>query len=400
MLDRKRWGGVHRFLMAAAAVALVASVQAELSLRDRIATRRFPSVFQAWTSAQVPGETPDQTLARHDLAWGGPWLLGLQWDGPKPGLAARFRPETIERARQRRRHLLNLNPHLVLVCEIRYRDAHSTWLGGLEHPWWLRDTTGRVVPGWEEGGYYRLDFRLEALRRQAALQAAAATAEGLFDGVLLDWWDEGERFAGQPMLQARTNLLAAIRKAIGPEKLILVNANDRRVPASAPWVNGLYMECYDTASPEKWRQIAATLRWAEVNLREPHANCVEFWRRPDREDLDRMRAVTTLVLTHSDGYCLFADPNDLPTPDHRHLWYPFWEKRLGRPLGPGETRPDGAVWRRFEGGVAAFNPLGNQPVRLLFGFPMRSVARGRIGRYHELPPGDGDLFERYQGTLK
>lgn len=389
-----------RLLALGAAFAAWAAPAAGLSLRERIETRRFPSVFQAWTPAQVPGEAPDRTLARHDLVWGSPRLLGLEWDGPAPGLATRFRQETIGRARQRRHHLLALNPHLVLLCEIRYRDASAGWLGGLEHPWWLRDESGRVVPGWEEGGFYRLDFRLEAFRRQAAAQAAAATAEGLFDGVLLDWWHEEERWAGRPLLAARTNLLAAIREAIGPDKLILVNANDRRVPASAPWINGLFMECYDTSTPGKWRQIASTLRWAETALREPRANCVEFWRRPDRPDLARMRAVTTLVLTHSNGYCLFSDPNDLPTPDHRHLWYPFWEKRLGRPRGPGQTRADGAVWRRFEGGVAAFNPLGNRPVTLLFGFPMRSVATGRIGRRHDLPPGDGDLFERYQGTLE
>ena len=48
-----------------------------------------------------------------------------------------------------------------------------------------------------------------------------------------------------------------------------------------------------------------------------------------------MRATTTLALTHGDGYCLFSDPNPLPTPDHMHNWYPFWNKSLGRPLRSG-----------------------------------------------------------------
>jgi len=319
--------------------------------------------------------------------------LGLEWEQGTGEPATRFRPDTVERARRRRQELLRLNPHLVLLCEIRYRDAPADSLGGLDHPWWLRDERGRVVPGWAEGGFYRLDFRLESFRRHAAARAAAATEAALFDGILLDWWDEGERFSGQPLLPARTNLLAAIRAAIGPDKLILVNANDRRVPAPAPWINGLFMECYDTSTPEKWRVIMDPLRWAEATLQRPRANCVEFWRRPAHADLDRMRAVTTLVLTCSDGYCLFSDPNELPTPDHRHCWYPFWDKRLGRPLGSGETRPDGAVWRRFEGGVAVFNPLGNRPVTVRFDTLMRSVATDRTGRSHTVPPGDGDLFE-------
>ncbi|MGA4644453.1 hypothetical protein [Limisphaera sp. 4302-co] len=72
------------------------------------------------------------------------------------------------------------------------------------------------MPGWAEGGFYRWDFRLEAFRRHAAARAATATAAGLFDGILLDWWDEAERFSGRPLLPARTNLLAPIRSAIGP----------------------------------------------------------------------------------------------------------------------------------------------------------------------------------------
>ena len=43
-----------------------------------------------------------------------------------------------------------------------------------------------------------------------------------------------------------------------------------------------------------------------------------------------MRATTTLSLTLSDGYCLFADPDPLPTADHLHDWYPYWNKSLGK----------------------------------------------------------------------
>ena len=42
-----------------------------------------------------------------------------------------------------------------------------------------------------------------------------------------------------------------------------------------------------------------------------------------------------IALTLSDGYCLFSDPNPLPTPDHLHNWYAFWERGLGRPVHDG-----------------------------------------------------------------
>ena len=43
-----------------------------------------------------------------------------------------------------------------------------------------------------------------------------------------------------------------------------------------------------------------------------------------------MRVATTLALTHSDGYVLYADPNPLKTPDHLHDWYPFWDAQAGQ----------------------------------------------------------------------
>jgi hypothetical protein len=42
--------------------------------------------------------------------------------------------------------------NLPIIAEIRYRDAHKTYLPE-GHKWWLRDEKGQIVPGWEEGGY-------------------------------------------------------------------------------------------------------------------------------------------------------------------------------------------------------------------------------------------------------
>ena len=105
-----------------------------------------------------------------------------------------------------------------------------------------------------------------------------------------------------------------------------------------------------------------------------------------------MRATTTLALTESNGYCLFADPDPLPTPDHLHDWYPFWDKSLGRPLAPGVHEPDGCWMRKFTRGIAVYNPTGNRPVHLRFNVLYRSCATGLIVNMLDIPPGDGDLF--------
>ena len=329
---------------------------------------------------------------QHDLVWHDPRaLLGLSWQGPSIGTATEFVPFTVITAKLRKQYLLNLNSNLLFVAEIRYRDADPGYLGGTNHTWWLRDRNGKLVKGWDEGSFLRLDFRQTALVSNIVQKARAVCAAG-YDGVFLDWWEENEIFEGKSMTPYRTNLLASIRAAIGPRKLIIANANDHTVPLSAPWINGLYMECYNTTTPDKWKAIEQTLTWADANLRKPRVNCLEFWYHHDRNDLNLMRAASTLALTRSDGYCLFADPNPLPTPDHLHNWYPFWNRSLGRPTAPGALQADGTVARAFERGIAVFNTMGNTNVTLAFPAPMTSLATGITSNRHVLACADGDIF--------
>ena len=99
------------------------------------------------------------------------------------------------RAKSFRQKLLTLNPNLVLIAEIRYRDAHKSYLPE-GHKWWLRDEKGQIVPGWDEGGYFCLDFHNPEFRSQVARQAKAAVDSGAVDGVMLDWWsDDASRLA-------------------------------------------------------------------------------------------------------------------------------------------------------------------------------------------------------------
>lgn len=355
----------------------------ERPLAERIRSRAFPSVFQAWSPADnLPEEAKWATVARHDLIWHGPQFFGLAWNNAYPGLADGFTVESVRKGLALRQNLLRLNPNLVLIAEIRYRDAHRSYLPA-GHPWWLRDGKGRIVPGWAEGEYLCLDFHHPEFRQQVARQCSAAVRSGVVDGVMLDWWSDDD---------GRLALIKVVREAIGEEALVIANANDRTTPQSASSINGYFMECTKSRTAQDWRQIAETLVWAETHLRQPQVNCLETWYHRSRDDLNLMRATTTLALTHSDGYCLFSDPNPLPTADHRHNWYPFWSKTLGLPVADRRENDDGTVSREFEHGTVVYNPMGNQPVFVVFPEPRESVATGRKGKEHRLGCPDGDIF--------
>jgi len=247
----------------------------------------------------------------------------------------------------------------------------------------MRDEHGRITKGWKEGGFLLLDYKNPEYRRHVAKRAKAAMDSGVADGILLDWWiDDDDRLA----------LVREIRAAVGDEPLIIVNTNHRKAPRTASYVNGLFMECYRSKTPEDWRTIADTLTWAEQSLRSPRVNCIEFWYHNSRQDLPLMRAVTTLALTHSNGYCLFSDPNPLPSPDHLHDWYGFWDKSLGKPVAPSSKRSDGAVIREFEKGSVVYNPMGNRTIEIVFDNVRISRATGKSCKTQTLKSSDGDIY--------
>jgi hypothetical protein len=355
----------------------------ELSIEKRISGRRFPSVFQAWSPAEnIKDEDKLTTVARHDLVFSSIGFFGLRWDHEYPGLAKGFKPESIVKAVEKRKELLKKNPHIVILAEIRYRDASRRFLP-LEHEWWRCDRDGKLAKGWKEGGYIQLDFSNPGYRNHVVVRARAAMQSGAIDGIMLDWWREDED---------RLALLRRIREAVGESALIMVNPNANRVPKSAGLVNGLFMECGGSRAPEHWSKIADTLVWAEKNLRRPHINCVETWYVGSRNDFDLMRVTTALTLTLSDGYCLFSDPNPLPSWDHLHDWYGFWDKSLGRPISSATKRADGAFLREFDRGTVVYNPMGNRVISVSFADDRTSLAGGRRSKDHAVGGGDGDIF--------
>ena len=422
--------------------------------------RNYPSIFQAWNGIENrPDEDELHCLARHDLAFAHPYtLLRIAWniseEQPYSGLAIDLLPSQLNTAHQRKQDLLSLNPNLLLLVEIRYRDARylsrqnethveNWWEVGFyppDSPYWLKGRNGKPVIGWGEDTngnkqidendtilHYLIDFTNPEVQNLIISQAVTLDTSGLFDGIMLDWWNED--YATSPIgvddwsdtiltreaeLEARLSILRKIRAAVSDDFLILVNANMRQIPKSAPYVNGIFMECYKQEynsgySLDQILQIEKTLLWAEQHLREPRINCLEGWRvvtdymgdlatrvaeRNSKENRQQMRMITTLSLTHSDGYVLFGDDNAIPPPDHLHNWYDFWDLDLGQPIQEKAVQSqdvEGLFIREFENGWVIYNRSGiTQTVP--FDVPVMGINTGEYQLRHEIPNFDGEIF--------
>ena len=427
--------------------------------------RNYPSIFQAWNGIEnLPDEDELHRLARHDLIFHDPYsLLRVPWNiseqQPYQGIATDLNPDQLDTARQRKQQLLSLNPDLLLLVEIRCRDAkylsrdnerqvENWWEVGYfppDSPYWLKDGNGKPVLGWGEDTNgdgkinaddtvlsYLIDFTNPDMQNLMVNQAVVLYASGLFDGIMLDWWNEDYATSAIGVddwsatiltptaeLEARLSILRKIREHVGNDFLILVNANMRQTPKSAPFVNGLFMECYKSEyrkgySLDQIRQMEETLLWAEQHLREPRINCLEGWRvvvdytgdlntrvmeRNSEENRQWMRMITTLSLTHSDGYVLFGDDNAIPTPDHLHNWYDFWDVDLGQPIQERAVQyqgVEGLFVRAFEKGWVVYNRSGSQQI-VAFDDSTVGVNSGNRQLRHEVPDFDGEILLKEKG---
>ena len=322
-------------------------------------------------------------------------------------------------------------------------DVENWWEVGYfppDSPYWLKDSNGKPVVGWGEDTNgngeidendkvlsYLIDFTNPEMQNLMVNQAVALDKSGLFDGIMLDWWNEDYATSSvgvddwsatiltrEAELEARLVILRKTREQVDDDFLILVNANMRQIPKSAPYVNGIFMECYKPEhnkgySLDQVLQIEKTLLWAEQHLREPRINCLEGWRvvteymgdlntrvaeRNSSENQQWMRMITTLSLTHSDGYVLFGDDNAIPVPDHLHNWYDFWDADLGQPLQEQAVQyrdVPGLFIREFENGWAIYNRSGSEQT-VTFDDRVVGVNGGKTQSLHKIPDFDGEIF--------
>ena len=383
-------------------VPLTQSLQ---DLNKRIKKARYPRIGQSWSAVENIGdESAETSIARHGLYFAGAGAFQFQWKKyPDGGESSELELESVEKAKRKRALILEKNPNIVLLSEIRYYDAlPGTYPAASQ--FWRHDSAGNCIVNSEYSEYNKLDFANAELQTHVAQQARAVVASGAVDGVMLDWWS-GHNEQEQ---SGKLEVLRKVRQAIGPDAVIIINTNESMMPLEMTnLVNGYFMECYKTGLvqsekdiTEEWRQIQKTLTYSEQNAREPHVNLVEtWWNRKGalhRDDLTRMRATTTLVMTQSNSYALFADPNQNGvTKGHEHNWYAFWDADVGAPMGNGHMRDDGSCIRTFEKATVLSNSTVNQATTIKFDRRMKRVSNNavlEIGQEATIGAHDGEIF--------
>jgi hypothetical protein len=378
-------------------------------LKSRIDSARYPRIGQSWSPAENVGdESAEINIARHGLYFAGAGAFQFRWKKKSDGgESSELEPESVEKAKKKRALILEKNPNIVLLSEIRYYDA----LPGTHpaaSPFWQHDPDGDRLVNSEYGQYNKLDFANLDLQTHVARQARAVVASGAVDGIMLDWWS-GRNEKEQ---RAKLQVLRKVRQALGPNAVIIINTNEFVMPFEmTDLVNGYFMECYKTGLVqteddinEEWRQIQKTLAYSEQYAREPHVNLVEtWWNRKGtlhRDDVVRMRATTTLVMTQSNSYALFADPNQNGvTQGHEHNWYSFWDANVGPPVSGGQARDDGSYFRAFERATVVSNATGNQSTTIKFDHRMKRVSDDLVletGQEATIGAHDGEIFLNWE----
>ena len=404
-----------------------------VAVGPRIKNRDYPSVFSAWYSdvPNLPNLSDDEELVYHDLFWGGPGFH-LQWHPTPRGLRLFGR---IDDAHWKREYLLSQNPNFLRLVSLDYIDAHpsdypETW----SH--WIRDGNGDRVRAYAGGSTFLIDFTHPVVQDILIQKALAVAKCGLYDGIFLGRWqedevtledDEGVYYRGvEAEWSARISIMRRIREAVDDDFLIIVNTRQRKARLSAPYINGAFIETIldegDTAyTPERLREIESTVLWSEQNFREPQINALEGqgipFEPPDSpRNQQMMRVITTLGLTHSDGYVCYVigiagithEHEYEISPgherehikgkrhqhNHQHYWYDFWDADLGQPIGEKSQlyqNREGVFIREFTNGWAVYNRSGKaQKIQL----PEQTtgVANGITSTQHILPDLDGEIF--------
>ncbi|MCY3743638.1 MAG: dockerin type I domain-containing protein [Candidatus Poribacteria bacterium] len=407
------------------------------SVRDRIANRSYPSIFMAWHGIFNPPErkTFRETNQYHDLMWSPESLLHLERQPDETFVITgdlEFSETEFQAYRQ--------NPNIVILLAVPFIEASSPDAVFFNEFYdddfpWLLDASGDHV----YLDHPQIDFtdpRFLALFR--ALAVAVDQSE-FYDGIFIDYWDEGGvTLKGLRTLEAevaaRVEILSSVRATVSADFLILVNGNMRSASRAAPYINGVLLETYRVDMLDDYEYLSmqwfeANLRWASENLRHPQITCFEVegigLQYPfSDENLQDMRAMLTLSLTHSDAYFLYTmgvnseeeqahrhddlyyNPYNADHANahaqglfhlhhHAHYWYDFWDADLGRPIGAkAETYENiaGLFIREFDHGFAVYNRSG-KPQHIQFPENVSGFASGiKNNRSHTIPDLDGEIY--------
>ncbi len=387
-----------------------------IPLEPRLQNRSYPSVFAAnWIFGPDP---------RIDLIYG-PGVLGmhLRSDGRLAG--------SMEHAVQQRDELIAINPNMAFLIEVKMRSEEIGKFGE-DWPYWIRDGAGNIVGDYKKG-IGLVDFTHPDIQNFIVDQATAVAKCGLFDGIVFDSYRDFDPVLPfhlvdlETQQEARNAILQRIRDETRSNFLIQVNSNWYKIPLTGPYINGLSMETgipdWYLNDPKRQDPIGdlnsilleteSTLLWAEENLRPPRINGVAgealVLRRADSpEDRRWVRVLTTLSLTHADGYVNYQvhdQDKDLSlihagkfvVDQDRGFWYDFLKADLGHPVGPKVQLYDedisGLYIREYTKGWAVYNNSGESQV-ITLPEETQGVASGSVGTEHTLPNLDGEMYLR------
>ena len=228
---------------------------APLPLQPRIENRDFPSIFARWSGFGWPpvSNRPDlsaaENLALHDLRFSvSPF--GLDFLETSDGYAM---AGVLDLALKSRDSIIALNPNAIYLLHLSVRTAALDEYPA-DSPYWLRDPNGNIFGDVKDGvpqnnGY--LDFTKPEVQELIVQKAIAVDKCGLFDGIMFDYWSERWRVLGargyfpytfEEEQQARVALARRIRAVTRPNFLIMGNASSWKLPRTAPYVNGGFME--------------------------------------------------------------------------------------------------------------------------------------------------------------
>ena len=210
------------------------------SIETRITDRNYPSIFAAWGGiVNLSTLSELEQLSYHDLYFGTPPMLHLRFveTGQDVHLAG-----DLSNAMKEREILKNKNPNLILLAVINYYSGIPAQDYREYSPYFLRDENGEPVID-EYWGEALLDFTLPQTQNWVIQQAVAVFKCGLFDGILLDHWNEDRRLKEHRTLEeehtARDAILTGIRKAVGDDFLIMANTISLKFRDGLPISMGL-----------------------------------------------------------------------------------------------------------------------------------------------------------------
>ena len=394
---------------------------------QRIESRSFPSVFQAWDPVLGLDHLPvDERVALHDLHFT-PWFAG--WDQtptePFEGIATSL-GGNLTRGRQSHQQRIDQNSNMIFLFSI---SLHSDYIEAFppDSDLLLKDENGEIITG--DGYVAQIDFLKSEVQDLLVKRIIAIARCGLYDGVMIDeflnhgtWASDLYSATEEEIIQAILNIFRSVRSQVRDDFLILVNANRTKATRYTEYVNGTFME---TGSDNEYllgipggythdglKEIESTLVWSEENLRSPQINCLEGWgipaESPDSPENRRwMRVITTLSLTHSDGYVMYNTGtgavrlcDDCPDPwgpGHEHIWYDFWDADLGHPVGPKAQHHqniEGLFIREFTNGWAVYNRSEKAQTITLpaSATPVSDRGNDAASQTHLLPDLDGEIY--------